>query len=364
MPIETITWVGGRAGCARILDQTRLPAERVVLDVTNVAGMHDAIYRLAVRGAPAIGVAAAFGVVLGVQPAVDRSPDDVLDAARAAADLLARARPTAVNLFWALRRMNERAARDHAQGKTAAAIVDGLLEEARAILAQDREICSRLGEVGAPIVRDGWTVLTHCNAGALATAGSGTALAPIYAAHAQGKRVRVYADETRPLLQGARLTAWELMEAGIDVTLIGDGMAGRVLFEGRIDAVFVGADRIARNGDVANKIGTYSVAVLAREHRVPFYVVAPLSTFDPSLDDGSRIPIEERPAAEITDGFGRRTAPAGVRVYNPAFDVTPAHFVTAILTEVGLIERPDTQGVEAALRRGGIQPAASGAWGR
>jgi len=218
----------------------------------------------------------------------------------------------------------------------------------------DREVCERLGEHGSALIADGSTVLTHCNAGALATAGIGTALAPVYRAQAQGKRVAVYADETRPLLQGARLTAWELSRAGVDVTLITDSMAARVMYENRIDLVLVGADRIARNGDVANKIGTYGVAVLAREHGLPFYVVAPLSTFDPAIADGSQIPIEERAPEEVTEGLGRRTAPAGVRVYNPAFDVTPARLVTAIVTEVGLIEAPDAAGVERALRRGGV----------
>jgi methylthioribose-1-phosphate isomerase len=207
--------------------------------------------------------------------------------------------------------------------------------------------------VGADLIADGATVLTHCNAGALATAGCGTALAPIYEATEQGKRVAVFADETRPLLQGARLTAWELMESGIDVTLITDGTAGRVLAEGRVDAVFVGSDRIARNGDVCNKIGTYSVAILAREHGVPFYVVAPLSTFDRDLTEGAMIPIEERPAEEVARGFGPPTAPEGVKVYNPAFDVTPARLVSAIVTEEGLISEPDRDKVEAVLLAAG-----------
>ena len=197
-------------------------------------------------------------------------------------------------------------------------------------------------------------MLTHCNAGALATAGMGTALAPIYAAHAQGKKVAVFADETRPLLQGARLTTWELMQGGIDVTLITDNMAARVMFEGKIDAVFVGSDRIARNGDVCNKIGTYGVALAAKAHGIPFYVVAPLSTFDAKLDSGAEIPIEERPAEEITEGYGTRTAPAGVKTYSPAFDVTPAELVAGIVTEVGLIEKPNMERVEDALRRGGV----------
>jgi methylthioribose-1-phosphate isomerase len=242
---------------------------------------------------------------------------------------------------------------DFQSGKSGAGIVDGLFEEAHSIWREDKEICRKIGEVGAALLRDGDRVLTHCNAGALATADYGTALAPIYVARDQGKRVAVFADETRPLLQGARLTAWELHRSGIDVTLITDSMAGRVMFEGKIDAVFVGADRIAANGDTANKIGTYSVAVLAHQHNLPFYVCAPLSTFDPKIAHGDQIPIEERSAEEITQGFGLRTAPQGVRTYNPAFDVTPARLITGIVTEVGLIERPNTARVSAALRRGG-----------
>ncbi len=359
MILETLRWVGGLPGHVQLIEQTRLPLEHVELQVRSVDEMRDAIYRLAVRGAPAIGVAAAYGVVLGVQALADTSRENVVGCAREAAATLAKARPTAVNLFWALARMKARADADLARGLDGPAIVRGLLEEALAIHADDRDRCERLGRIGAELIPDGATVLTHCNAGSLATGGMGTALAPVYVAHAAGKRVRVYADETRPLLQGARLTAFELSTAGIDVTLITDSMAGRVFFERRIDLVFVGADRIARNGDTCNKIGTYSVAVLAHEHGVPFYVVAPLSTFDPDIADGSQIPIEERPEREITEGFGRRTAPPGVQVYNPAFDVTPARYITGIVTEVGLVQRPDTAGVEAALQRGGVRPTAA-----
>lgn len=354
MPIETIRWEGGRPGHVRLLDQTLLPTEHRVIEIANVPEMVDAIYRLAVRGAPAIGVAAAFGVVLGVQHLDHPTAAEALEAALESASTLAKARPTAVNLFWALERMSERARAEHAGGASGEAIVAALFEEAERVYREDREICAELGRVGAELLGDGQTILTHCNAGALATAGIGTALAPVYTAAAQGKRVAVYADETRPLLQGARLTAWELAQAGVQVTLITDGMAGRVLFEGRIDAVFVGADRIARNGDVCNKIGTYSVAVLAREHGVPFYCVAPLSTFDPKLEHGGLIPIEERPPEEVTQGFGRSTAPPGIGVYNPAFDVTPARLVSGIVTEVGLVREPTTEKVERALRRGGL----------
>jgi methylthioribose-1-phosphate isomerase len=346
MPVETIAWHGGVDGHARLIDQTRLPDEEVLLEIRRVEEMFDSIRRLAVRGAPAIGIAAAFGVVLGVQGARAGDPDDAVARAKEAAAWLARARPTAVNLFWALERMTQRAERDRAAGRDVAA---GLFDEAQAIWREDREVCRKIGEVGAELLRDGSTVLTHCNAGGLATADYGTALAPIYVAKDRGKKIAVFADETRPLLQGARLTAWELMRSGVDVTLITDSMAGRVLFERRVDAVLVGADRIALNGDVANKIGTYSLAVLARQHGVPFYVCAPLSTFDPRLATGAEIPIEERHPEEVTEGFGRRTAPRGVKVYNPAFDVTPASLVTAIVTEAGLIERPDRAKIEALL---------------
>lgn len=361
MPVETLRWQGTRPGFVRMLEQTLLPGEQVMLDVHTVPEMVDAIYRLAVRGAPAIGVAAAYGLCLGIQDLDGEQPDHVLARARSAAEVLGRARPTAVNLFWALDRMLGRGARELAAGADGKALVEALLQEAHMIFEEDRASCRRMGELGAELILDGHTLLTHCNAGALATAGMGTALAPMYVAVEQGKHIRVFCDETRPLLQGARITAWELMQAGIPVTLIADSAAARVMSEGRIDAVFVGSDRIARNGDVCNKIGTYSVALAAARHDVPFHVVAPLSTIDPRLFSGAEIPIEERPAAEITGGCGERTAPEGVDVYNPAFDVTPAELVTSIITEVGRIERPDRGGVEQALRRGGVALEATGA---
>ncbi|MEM6571710.1 MAG: S-methyl-5-thioribose-1-phosphate isomerase, partial [Planctomycetota bacterium] len=277
LPFETLRWEGGLDGHVVMLEQTLLPLQEVDLAVRTVPEMVDAIWRLAVRGAPAIGVAAGYGMVLGVRDA----EGDVLEAARQTKATLDAARPTAVNLSWATARILR-----HLEGMAGASgdeLRAATLDEARAIDAGDRETCRRMGEHGAALISDGATLLTHCNAGALATAGMGTALAPIYTAHASGKAVRVFADETRPLLQGARITAWELMRAGVDVTLITDGMAARVMGEGRIDAVFVGSDRIARNGDVCNKIGTYGVAIAARHHGVPFHVVAPLSTVDPSL---------------------------------------------------------------------------------
>ncbi|MEM9802924.1 MAG: S-methyl-5-thioribose-1-phosphate isomerase [Planctomycetota bacterium] len=351
LPFETLSWVGGLDGHVRMLEQTLLPLEERKIEVRTVPEMVDAIWRLAVRGAPAIGVAAGYGMVLGLR---DVTSEDVVAGARETKATLDAARPTAVNLSWATARVLARVESEAKAGASAADQIAAALGEAHAIYEGDRDTCRRMGEHGAALVADGATLLTHCNAGALATAGIGTALAPIYTAHATGKSVAVFADETRPLLQGARITAWELMKAGIDVTLITDGMAPRVMGEGKVDAVFVGSDRIARNGDVCNKIGTYGVALAARHHGIPFHVVAPLSTVDPSLDSGDRIPIEERPAEEITEGLGRRVAPDGVRVYAPAFDVTPAELVSSIVTEVGVIERPDTAKVEAALRAGGV----------
>lgn len=338
-----------------MIEQTLLPTTFEELDVRDVPQMVDAIYRLAVRGAPAIGVAAAYGVLLGVQELEGLSGEEMMARLREISATLAKARPTAVNLFWALDRMVAHAQGVFTEGADGNAIRDALFEEAHLIFREDQETCEALGRHGAELIRDGGTYLTHCNAGALATANTGTALAPFYEAHRQGKTIGVFADETRPLLQGARLTAWELMQAGIDVTVITDNMAGRVMFEGKIDAVFVGSDRIARNGDVCNKIGTYSVAVLAREHKIPFYAVAPLSTFDRKITHGDQIPIEERPAKEIIEGFGKQTAPDGVKVYNPAFDVTPARLVSGIITEAGLISEPTQEKVEAVMREAGIE---------
>jgi methylthioribose-1-phosphate isomerase len=342
MPIPTIDWVGGVDGHARLIDQTLLPIETRFLDCRDVETMWDAIKVLRVRGAPAIGVAAAMGVVLGIQKATCSTPDELRTEVNRVADYLATSRPTAVNLFWALDRM--RAVAVQTDGSPDA-IKQRLLDEALAILEQDKAICRDIGRHGAELIKDGGTVLTHCNAGGLATADYGTALAVIYAAHDAGKTVHVFADETRPLLQGARLTTWELMQAGIDVTLICDNMAGLVMRQGKIDVVVVGADRIAANGDAANKIGTYGVAVLAGEHDVPFYVAAPTSTFDRTLSSGDAIPIEERGSDEITCGFGRRTAPEGVKVYSPAFDVTPAHRIAGIITEFGVIRQPTTTAI-------------------
>jgi len=350
--VQTLHWVAGRPGHVSMVEQTLLPEQHEQLLVKTVPQMVDAIYRLAVRGAPAIGVAAAFGVLLGIQDQGGLERSAFIEHVHGVCDELATARPTAVNLFWALNRMRARMERDEAAGADVEALIGGLFEEAHGIYDSDRATCRRMGEIGAELISDGHSLLTHCNAGALATAGMGTALAPMYVAAEQGKTIHVFADETRPLLQGARITAWELMQADINVTLITDSMAARVMQEGKVDAVFVGSDRIAANGDVCNKIGTYGVALCAKAHDIPFYVVAPLSTIDPTLADGSLIPIEERPAAEITEGFGRRTAPEGVATYSPAFDVTPARLVTGLITEVGLIETPNTELIRDALARG------------
>jgi methylthioribose-1-phosphate isomerase len=294
-----------------------------------------AIKDMIIRGAPAIGVAAAMGVALGVAQAAE---DDLDAQVETICRTLARTRPTAVNLFWAIDRM--KALYGSLRGRPIAEIRRALIEEALRIREEDIAICRAIGRNGAPLVVEGKAVLTHCNAGALATAGYGTALGVIRAAVEAGKRIDVFADETRPFLQGARLTAWELEQDGIPITLITDNMAGHFMKSGRIGCVVVGADRIAANGDVANKIGTYSVAVLAKENNLPFYVAAPISTLDLKLASGDLIPIEERPAAEVTHLYGKRVAPEGIQVANPAFDVTPARYVTAIVTENGVARAP------------------------
>jgi methylthioribose-1-phosphate isomerase len=278
--------------------------------------------------------------VLGVRPAARRTAGGFRKALDRAADRLATARPTAVNLFWAIERMRNRGLQLLDEGKAPPEVLDLLLEEARAIHREDAKMCAAIGRFGASLIETGSTVLTHCNAGALATGGMGTALAAIYAAAEDGKRLSVFADETRPLLQGARLTSWELARAGIDVTVICDNAAARVFGEGKIDCAIVGADRIARNGDTANKIGTYGVAQLAKAHGVPFYVAAPSTTFDRDVASGAGIPIEERAADEVRSGKGKETTPRGMKVYNPAFDVTPAKLITAFITERGIIRAP------------------------
>jgi len=342
--LETVGWVGDAAtGHVRLIDQTLLPTEFRQIDLADVAGVWEAIKSLRVRGAPAIGVAAAFGAVIGAREGTI-ARDNL---ARATAHLRT-SRPTAVNLFWALDRMDRIA--DASADLDDRALVERLLEEAKAIAQEDKAMCRLIGKFGAELIQSGEGVLTHCNAGGLATADYGTALAVFFTAHEQGKAIRVFADETRPLLQGARLTAWELQRRGIPVTLICDNMAAQVMKEGKVQRVVVGADRIAANGDSANKIGTYGVAILAKVHNIPFYVAAPSTTFDLSIPDGSHIPIEQRDPREITQGFGRATAPEGVDVYNPAFDVTPAHLIAGIVTEKGVISPVTEAGIRAAIQ--------------
>lgn len=348
LPPRTIEWVGELDGCARLIDQTRLPEELVMLECRDVATMREAIRTLRIRGAPAIGIAAAMGAVLGVRHASNDSRAAFDEQLKKTCEYLGSARPTAVNLFWALERMQRVAA--HCSGRGIVAVKQALLAEAKSIRDEDAAMCQAIGRCGEKLIPEGCGVLTHCNAGGLATAEFGTALAPLYVAHEQGRRFRVYADETRPLLQGSRLTAWELQQADIDVTVLCDNMAAALMREKKVDLVMVGADRIAANGDVANKIGTYGVALLAMCHRIPFYVAAPSSTFDFSLASGMEIPIEHRSADEIRQGFGRLTAPADVACYAPAFDVTPAQLIQGIITEKGVIEPVCRQSIERVLR--------------
>jgi methylthioribose-1-phosphate isomerase len=354
--LETVGWVGDAAdGFVRLIDQTRLPTEFLRIDCRDVPTVWEAIRSLRVRGAPAIGIAAAYGAVLGGQAALRGSIQDLRRAIRDATDSLRTSRPTAVNLFWALDRIDRvvNAGRDLAPP----ALLERVLAEARAIADEDKAMCRAIGRFGAGLVGSGQGVLTHCNAGGLATADYGTALAVLFAAHEAGKAIHVFADETRPLLQGARLTAWELQRRGVPVTLICDNMAAQVMKEGKVQMVVVGADRIAANGDTANKIGTYGVALLARAHGIPFYVAAPSSTFDFSIPDGSAIPIEQRDPREVTHGLGRQTAPEGVTVYNPAFDVTPAALIAGIITERGVIQPVNAQTIRKTL--GATEPVAS-----
>ncbi|MBN1504912.1 MAG: S-methyl-5-thioribose-1-phosphate isomerase [Candidatus Eisenbacteria bacterium] len=329
---RTVEWVGG---AVRIIDQTALPVELKYVDLVSPEEVAEAIRTLKVRGAPAIGVTAALGVALAARDCADTA---VSDKALAAIRLLGETRPTAVNLSWALERM--RRALELSVGEGAGSVRQRLLREALDIAEEDKRLCERIGVNGERLLKDGDTVLTHCNAGALATAGSGTALAVVYAAVRGGKRIRVIADETRPLLQGARLTAWELVARGIEVTVICDSAAAWMMKQGRVNCVLVGADRVAANGDAANKIGSYSLAVAAGEHGVPFYVACPYSSIDLSLRDGTCIPIELRGEEELASFFGRRTVPQGARIENPAFDVVPNRLVSAIITEKGVLAPP------------------------
>lgn len=341
--MRTVEWADGRV---RFIDQTRLPLEKIILETSDYRTIAQAVKTLQVRGAPAIGVAAAMGVALGALEIEASSRDEFLGCLTEVFETLRSTRPTAVNLFWALDRMSRRAG----EGTDPASIRQALVEEAQAIGQEDEEANRRMGAYGAPLIPDCGRVLTHCNAGALATAAYGTALGVLRAACEAGKRLQVYVDETRPLLQGSRLTAWELQEEGIPLTVITDNMAGYLMSLGRVDCVIVGADRIAANGDVANKIGTYSLAVLAHAHGIPFYVAAPTSTIDLSIQTGEQIPIEERSQEEVLAFQGVRSAPLGVKAFNPAFDVTPHRYVSAIITEEGIVREPFEDGLKGICR--------------
>jgi methylthioribose-1-phosphate isomerase len=342
---ETLRWVGNSDGHLELIDQRQLPGQLIYIKCTNTQEVYDAIKTLAVRGAPAIGVTAAYGAVIAAQGVGDAAENLKTGCGR-----LAGSRPTAVNLFWALDRMKRMGQQLAGQELSRDQFLAGLLDEAKKIHEEDVAMCRSIGRHGADLIKTGYGVLTHCNAGSLATSYFGTALAVIYAAREQGKRFSVFADETRPVLQGARLTHWELAQAGVDVTLICDNMAGYAMKRGKIQMVIVGADRIAANGDTANKIGTYSVAVLAREHKIPFYVAAPISTFDFNIPDGSHIPIEERSPDEVRKFSSALASLPDAKVWNPAFDVTQAELIAGIITDRGVIDRPDAQKIRDFFR--------------
>jgi methylthioribose-1-phosphate isomerase len=340
--IKTVEWTD--AG-VRFIDQTKLPTEEIYVTCKTYEEVADAIRTMIVRGAPAIGVTAAMGVALGVRDSQAQDLAALKKDLDHICDVLAATRPTAVNLFWGIRRM--KAKFDEVRAKPVAEIQRTLVSEACQMLAEDIAANQSMGKYGAVLLPSSGGILTHCNAGALATCGYGTALGVIRAAVDSGKKLHVFADETRPFLQGSRLTAWELMKDGIPTTVIADNMAGAIMRQGKIDAVVVGADRIAANGDVANKIGTYGVAILAKEHGIPFYVAAPFSTVDLNTPDGSQIPIEQRSSKEVTHMAGKQITPEGVRVENPAFDVTPHQYVTAIITERGVVRAPYSETLRA-----------------
>ncbi len=330
LPFKTIEWIGdAKTGHLRLLDQTKLPNSLTYIDCTDVQSVWDAIKRLSVRGAPAIGVAAAYGCVIGAQSAQFEH----------AATHLATSRPTAVNLFWAINRLQSLKTPNP----------DLLLAEARAIHEEDTQMCLAIGRHALPLIKPNSNILTHCNAGALATAGIGTATAPFYLARQNDTPFRVFADETRPLLQGSRLTAWELAQAGIDVTILCDNMAAQLISQSKIDFIITGADRIAANGDAANKIGTYNLAVLAYHHNIPFYISAPSSTFDFDAQSGDDIPIEQRDSTEVSHPLGAQAAPPKVPIHNPAFDVTPHTLISALITERGIIQPVTTKAIEQTL---------------
>jgi methylthioribose-1-phosphate isomerase len=354
MKIAAVKWVSDVNGFLDVIDQRKLPQRLVKIKIKDVKTLVESIKTLSVRGAPALGVAAAYGLVLALQKTAKTSNvQDALVLLKKQARKIVLSRPTAVNLFWAVNRLMQKAQvfiskNPQAPTKDLKKLV---LDEADKIYREDVNMCRMIGRFGERFIKDGAGILTHCNAGFLATAGEGTALSAIYQAHKKGKKFRVYVDETRPLLQGSRLTAWELKQAGIDTTVICDSMAGNLMKQRKISMVLTGADRIAANGDSANKIGTYSLSVLAMVHKIPFHIAAPSSTFDLSVKNGSSIPIEYRPADEVAKIMGKRIAPKGVRIENPAFDITPAKNITAIITDRGIIRKPSTQKIAAFFRR-------------
>jgi methylthioribose-1-phosphate isomerase len=345
MSVQPIQWLGDKV---RILDQTRLPQKEVYIETADYRVLARAIKKLQVRGAPAIGVAGAYGIALGAIGIEADAAADFVKKYNKVSDVIAATRPTARNLFFAVERMDQALEKALAKKENVAEIKTTLVKEALKINKEEAEGTEKLSKLGADLIKDGFTILTHCNAGPLATTGYGTALGVIIRAHEQGKKIKVFADETRPLLQGARLTVWELQKAGIPVTLITDNMAGYFLHQGKIDCVIVGADRITANGDTANKIGTYSVAVLAKENGVPFYIAAPTTTIDSSLKTGAEIPIEQRKAEEVRYFRGVCIAPE-CEVANPAFDVTPNKYIAAIITERGIIRKPFGVGIKTLL---------------
>jgi methylthioribose-1-phosphate isomerase len=345
--IQTLEWTD--RGVV-FIDQTKLPTEEVYVTCTTYQQVADVIRNMVVRGAPAIGVAAAMGIALGVQNSKAENGADLKKDFAQICEVIGQTRPTAVNLFWAIRRMGEKF--ESLRVRPIPQIKQALIEEAQRMHAEDIAANQAMGRHGATLMPSSGGVLTHCNAGALATAGYGTALGVIRAAVEAGKKIHVYADETRPFLQGSRLTAWELMKDGIPTTVISDNMAGVMMQQGKIGAIVVGADRIAANGDVANKVGTYTVAILAKEHGIPFYVAAPISTIDMETPDGSKIPIEQRNAREVTHIGGRQMTPDGVAIENPAFDVTPAKYVAAIITERGIARAPYGESLRDLAGRG------------
>lgn len=344
--MKSIEWLGNKV---RFIDQTELPLNEVYIETSDISVLADAIVKLKVRGAPLLGIAAAYGILLGVQSAKNSGKEKFLQLFEESAKLIASTRPTAKNLFWALERMRNILRLNSQENCTA--LFDTLETEAKETHNEDRRMCEAIGKLGAELIPDGAKILTHCNTGALATGGIGTAFGAIVTAHKAGKKISMYVDETRPLLQGARLTMWELQKAGIPSTLIADNAAAWTIKSKKIDLIIVGADRIAANGDTANKIGTYNLALLAKEHHIPFYVAAPTSTIDLSIQNGEMIPIEERNADEIINGFGKQVTPKDTKVFSPAFDVTPTELISAIITEKGIVRFPFERSISTLVKR-------------